>query len=105
MVGRLQSWLMLQRWRLRTKTRGVWKGLVRAVRIRLLRLQPNERLAYALPLMVLATQLASCATHSPPSNAATNPQPPRLSEPLPSESYSLKAQRLIETWRSAVTGM
>lgn len=101
----MRSWFMLQRWRLRTKMLAVSKGLVRAVRIRLLQLHPSERLAYALPLMVLATQLASCATHSPPSNAATNPQPPRLSEPLPSESYSLKAQRLIESWLQRVTGM
>lgn len=100
--------LLLLRWRLRQKRMKMlagWKGLVRAVQIRLLQLQPSERLAYVLPLMVLATQLVSCAAHLPPSNAATNPQPPRLSEPLPSESYSLKAQKLIESWLQRVTGM
>jgi hypothetical protein len=96
---------MLQRWRLRTKTRGVWNALVRAVRIRLLQLQPAERLASVLPLMVLATLSASCATPSQPSSAATNPQPPRLSEPLPSEPYSSKVQKLIESWLQRVTDM
>lgn len=105
MVGRLQSWLMLQRWRLRTKTRGAWNALVRAVRIRLLRLQPAERLASALPLIVLAAQLTACATPSPPATLPRNPQPPRLSEPLPTENYSDKALQLIESWRRRVTGM
>jgi hypothetical protein len=68
-------------------------------------LQPAERLGYALPLIVLATQLASCATPSPPATLPRNPQPPRLSEPLPTENYSDKALRLIESWRQRVTGM
>lgn len=101
----MRSWFMLQRWRLRTKTRGVWKGLVRAVRIRLLQLQPAERLAYVLPLIVLGVSLAACATNSPPSVPAVNPVPPRLSEPLPSESYLDSARRLMENWRNALTGM
>lgn len=101
----MRSWFMLQRWRLRTKTRGVWKGLVRAVRIRLLRLQPAERLASVLPLIVLAMLSASCATPSPPETLPKNPALPRLSEPLPTESYSDKALRLIESWRQRVTGM
>lgn len=68
--------------------------------------QPLARLAFALTLLVLAGLLVGCATPlPPPTEPARNPQPPQLREPLPSESYLQQAQRLIESWRNAVTGM
>jgi hypothetical protein len=96
MVGRLQSWLMLQRWRLRKQTRGVWNALVRAVRIRLLQLQPAERLASVLPLIVLAGMLTSCATTSaPPSTLPRNPTPPPSALPASPPNYLGDALRFI----------
>ena len=68
-------------------------------------LLPPARIAFVLLLMVLAGLQAGCATTSPPSVPAANPAPPRLSEPLPSESYSDSARKLIESWRNALTGM
>jgi hypothetical protein len=56
-------------------------------------------------LLALVIALAGCATNSPPSVPAVNPALPRLSEPLPSESYSSSVQKLIESWRNALTGM
>lgn len=100
MVARLQSWLMLQRWRLRTKTRDAWKGLVRAVQIRLLRLQPAERLASVLPLIVLAGTLTGCAaTSAPPSTLPRNPTPPPSALPVSPPNYSERAAADIQTWR------
>jgi hypothetical protein len=73
---------------------------------RLNELPPSVRLLFGLTLLVLLGLLAGCGTLSvPPSVEARNPQPPQISEPLPSESYLSKAQKLIENWRNAVTGM
>jgi hypothetical protein len=85
---------------------GVWSALVNLLPTLLGDLLPPVRLAFALMLIVLLALCAGCATPSaPPTEAARNPQPPQLSEPLPSESYLHKAQKLIESWRNAVTGM
>ena len=84
----------------------VWSRRVNAVRRKLADWPPPVKIACALTLLVLLTLCAGCATPStPPNSAARVPAPPRLSEPLPSESYSQKAQRLIESWRASVTGM
>jgi hypothetical protein len=106
MVGRLQSWLMLQRWRLRKQTRGVWNALVRAVQIRLLQLQPAERLASVLPLIVLAGTLTACATTSaPPSTLPRNPTPPPSALPPSPPDYLGDALRNIEEWRKQLQGL
>jgi hypothetical protein len=55
--------------------------------------------------LVLVTLLSGCATQSPPSVPPTIPQPPQISEPMPTESYSSKAFQLIESWRKRVIGM
>lgn len=93
---------LLLRWRLRQKRmkmRGVWKGLVRAVRINLLRSDPSERTASVLPLIVLATLLASCATRSmPPSESAKVPSKPAPRQFQPSEPYMDRVLRNIEAW-------
>jgi hypothetical protein len=67
-------------------------------------LQPPVKLAFVLIALVLVTLLSGCATQSPPSVAPTNPQPPQISEPLPQNSYSSKALRLIESWRERLMG-
>ena len=72
---------------------------------RLLLLEPPVKLAFGLTLLVLAMLLSGCATQSPPSVVLKNPQPPQLSEPIPSESYLSKAERLIESWLNRATGM
>jgi hypothetical protein len=91
---------MLQRWRLRKQTRGVWNALVRAVRIRLLQLQPAERLASVLPLIVLAGMLTACATTSaPPSTLPRNPTPPPSALPASPPNYSERAAEAIQSWR------
>jgi hypothetical protein len=63
------------------------------------------KLALGLILLVLLGALSGCATPSPPVTSPKNPSPPRISEPLPEESYSLKAQRLIDSWLKPATGM
>jgi hypothetical protein len=72
----------------------------------LLDLPLSVRVGSLLTLLVLVLLLVGCATPSTmPTESARNPQPPQLSEPLPSESYLQQAQKLIESWRNAVTGM
>ena len=63
------------------------------------------RLGFWLTLLVLVTALLGCATPSAPDVLPRNPQPPQLSEPIPSESYLQQVLRLIESWQRAVTGM
>lgn len=100
----MRSWFMLQRWRLRTKMRGVWSGLVRAVRTRLARLQPCERLASVLPLIVLAASQAACSTPSTlPMNAARNPSRPAVSTPQPSKPYSESVADSLKRWAGMLT--
>ena len=59
-----------------------------------------------LMLIALALSLIGCATSSPPPVAVcpANPPPPALSEPMPQETYSASAQRLISIWRQSLTG-
>jgi hypothetical protein len=68
-------------------------------------LQPPVKLALGLILLVLVTLLSGCATQSPPSVPPTIPQPPQISEPTPSESFSLRVEKLLEKWSSAVIGL
>lgn len=91
---------------LQTRKPGALSGLASAGQTRLASLPRPVRLGSGLLPIALLVLLAGCATPSaPPTEAAKNPQPPRLSEPLPSESYLHKAQTLIESWRKHVTGM
>lgn len=91
---------------LRTKRPAVWSALDRTLRILPLALPQSVRLGFVLTLAALALLLTACATPSgTPTEHAKNPPPPQLSEPLPSESYLNKAQRLIESWRNRVIGM
>jgi hypothetical protein len=85
--------------------RAVWSERARAVRTMLAGWPPPARQACVLILLVLLALCAGCATSSPPSVPAANPAPPRLSEPLPSATYSDSARKLIEIWRNALTGM
>ena len=67
-----------------------------------------QRHALRLPaamLMLLALSLIGCATPSPQPVVVcpANPPPPALSEPMPRETYSASAQRLISTWRQSLT--
>ena len=59
----------------------------------------------AVMLMPLVLSLIGCATTSQPPLAVcpANPPPPALSEPMPQETYSASAQRLISTWRQSLT--
>lgn len=89
-----------------TLTRASSKPSVKAARTKLQELPWGELLFYGAMLIVLLIALAGCAVPSTqPTEPARNPRTPQLSEPLPSESYLHKAQKLIESWRSAVTGM
>lgn len=83
----------------------VWSKRARAVRMTLLLLPPPVRMSFVLMLGVLVTLCSGCATSSPPDQPARNPAPPKLSEPIPSESYLSKALRLIESWQSKPTDM
>ena len=60
----------------------------------------------AVMLMPLVLSLIGCATTSQPPVAVcpANPPPPALSEPMPQETYSASAQRLISIWRQSLTG-
>ena len=60
----------------------------------------------AVMLTLPALLLAACATPStPPATVCpANPPAPAMSEPMPSVSYSLSAQKLIKGWRQSLTG-
>ena len=89
-----------------TKKPAGWSERGKALQTWLLDLPQPVRIASLLTLLVLALLLVGCATPSTtPTESARNPQPPQLSEPLPSESYLHKAQKLIESWHSNVIGM
>lgn len=93
-------------WLLPIKRRDAWSVLGNRLRMLLGDLLPPVKIGFALMLIVLLGLCAGCATPStPPTESARNPQPPLLREPLPSESYLHKAQKLIESWRQSVTGM
>ena len=82
---------------LRTRVNRLWTQQLAQV--------PPVRLGFLLMTLALLTLFVGCATQSPPESWPRNPQPPQLSEPIPTESYLSRAQKLIESWRSAVTGM
>lgn len=85
--------------------RGGWSKRARAMLMQLLEVPYPVRLACLLTLLVLVMLLAGCATQSPPDALPKNPQPPQLSEPIPTSSYSSKVQKLFESWLQRVTGM
>lgn len=60
-----------------------------------------------LLLMALATSLAACATTSQPMavDCPLVAAPPKLTEPIPSRSYSVSVQELLQIWREKLTGM
>jgi hypothetical protein len=87
-----------------TKTPGNWSERGRAGWMRLQKQLPHGRLLCVLMLLVLVAHLAACATNSPPSQAAVNPAPPRLSQPLPQESYSESARKKLDAWLGRLTG-
>lgn len=48
--------------------------------------------------------LSACATRPPPPcEMPANPQPPAQAEPLPSKSYSISVQELLQAWRKSLT--
>lgn len=61
-------------------------------------------LAFGLIVLALAMLLSGCAAPSTPATWPSNPSPPQISEPLPQNSYSSKAQQLIESWLERLTG-
>ena len=66
--------------------------------------KPAPKLPAVMP-MLLVLSLTGCATPSPQPVAVcpANPPPPALSEPMPQETYSASAQRLISIWRQSLT--
>lgn len=73
----------------------------------LLRMWPEPvRRGCALTLLAVGTLLAGCS--QPPRLPSLQPSPttrPVLTEPVPSVSYSISAQRSIEAWRKKLTGI
>lgn len=66
---------------------------------------PEALLSGAI-LILLVLLLTGCATKSQaPCEMPPPPLMPVLSEPLPSESYSVQLQRAIESWRKRLTAM
>lgn len=65
----------------------------------------NARCATVLLLMLLALSLTGCATCPSPTpspivvEAPKLPAAPPMTEPAPSESYSLRAARNMKIWR------
>lgn len=95
----------MRRLRQLTKKPAGWSVLGNLLRMLPVVLPLPVRLAFVLMLLGLVLLLAGCATNSPPSVGAANPAPPKLSEPLPLESYSNSARKLMESWRNALIGM
>lgn len=89
-----------------TLTLESWRHFANQGWTKLQELPWGELLLYGLMLTGLVLALQGCVGPSTlPTEAARNPQQPQLSEPLPQESYLQQAQKLIESWRNAVTGM
>ena len=69
-------------------------------------MQPaNVKSLSAVTLMALVLLLAGCATRLPPSvvESPSLPKRPELTQPLPSETYSSRAQSDIEGWQKKLT--
>lgn len=71
---------------------------------------PNARLALVLMLMLLVVLSGCCAMNSTLSapevvEAPKIPVPPPMLEPVPSESYLLRAQKNIEGWQLKLKGI
>lgn len=58
-----------------------------------------------LLLLMLALSVTGCATTStpPPQDCPRFPTKPVLTEPLPSQPYSISAQELLKAWREKLT--
>ena len=67
----------------------------------------KERVKAALSWLPPTLLLSGCAATCPPCEPAlpTLPPPPALTQPLPSESYLLNAEKRIETWRARLKAM
>lgn len=91
---------------LRTKRPAVLSVLDKALLMLLRVVGLSVKPALLLTAIVLVLLLTACATpSSTPTESARNPQPPQLSEPLPSESYSKRAAESIKSWAEKLIGM
>lgn len=62
--------------------------------------------ACAVIWMALGLSLTGCATQSPATCPdQVMPPVPKLSEPLPQSSYSLKVQKLLQSWQDRLIDM
>jgi hypothetical protein len=61
----------------------------------------NVKRLWKPSLLAFAVLTAGCATPSPPCvvSLPMPPSPPPLSQPIPSESYLMRAQRNIKMWQ------
>lgn len=72
---------------------------------------PNARFALVLMLMLLVVSLSGCGLCPPQTLAPTVVEAPKLpvappmTEPAPSETYSLRAARNMKTWRERLTAI
>lgn len=90
----------------RIKRQGNSNNRDSGVQTMLLALPQSVRVLLLLMLLGLVLLLAACATPlSTPTEAATNPQAPQLSEPLPQEHYSKSAAERIKSWAERLMGM
>lgn len=61
---------------------------------------------FASLLMMLVVSLTACASQpTQPCEHPVNPQPPALTEPLPSVDYSISVRESFKRWQSVLTGM
>ena len=88
-----------------TKKRVAWSARVNRALTTLGALPLPAKYAFWLTLLVLLLLAAGCATPSHNVTPSANPAPPRLSEPIPTEGYSSKVQKLFEDWLKRVTDM
>lgn len=65
------------------------------------------QLKIAALLLLCALSVMGCATTSQNSASVLPviPARPELSEPMPSQSYSISAQELLKTWRAKLKAM
>ena len=61
--------------------------------------------ACAVIWIALALSLTGCASRSVPCPPQTLPRAPALTEPIPPESYSLRAQQSFKAWQERLIAM
>jgi hypothetical protein len=88
-----------------TQTPDDWSNSASGAQTMLAALLKYASAIFVLLLFALVMLLTACATPSLPATLPANPQPPRLSEPLPTVPYSQRALELINSWRQRATGM